>query len=508
MTTVERSLPFWRTFAGLGAFFAVLTSLWAIATPIGGAPDEPAHLIKAASVVRGEFVGEAGSFGHRVSVPRYVAYSGANTCYAFDPNRDAECEVVVPAPTDELMEASTTAGLYNPVYYLLTGWPSLILADDSGIYAMRIVSAVIVSGFLALAGALVSTWRRRTIPIVGFAAAVTPMVLFLGGTVNPNSLEIAATFAAFTALLTVVREPQSPLLRNSIIVLVSAAIAANMRGLSVLWLAVALLTPFILIRGGDLLALLRRRPVQIAIAGSALAFVGAAVWLLGSNSLGAGVGAEITESIAPGVGAPWYYGGWWTFQATLDYLIGAVGLFGWLDTLAPIFVLAVWTSLMGGLLIVAAVVLRGRALAFAAALVIATFALPPVMQAIYITGGGIIWQGRYILPVLVCAALGVAAVISDAVPVRRPFSTRLIVVVAGLWGIAQFHAFATALRRYAVGLDASWADMLTAAEWLPPGGLGLSLGGFAAILLAGTIVAGTTALRPGCKRSVNHVHQG
>jgi hypothetical protein len=493
--TSTESRPFWRPFAAVWIALGLLMGLWAIATPIGGAPDEPAHLVKAASVVRGEFVGERGSFGHLVEVPRYVSHTHAQTCYAFDSTEEADCAPEVPSPTGEIVEGSTTAGLYNPLYYLLVGWPSLLADDSAGIYGMRLASAVVVSGFLALSAALVWSWRRRTLPLIGLAVATTPMLLFLGGTVNPNSLEITATLAAFTGMLTIVRERHLPLGRSAAIVLAGAAVAGNMRGLSVLWLVVALLVPLALLRGSELLALLRRRPVQIAIAGTALAFVAAAVWLFSTNSLGAAVDDPLTETITPGVGAPWYYGAWWTFQATLDYLLGAIGVFGWLDTQAPLFVFAVWTTLVGGLLVLAAVLLRGRALVFAVLLVGATVALPPIMQAIYITDGGIIWQGRYILPVFVCAALGVATMLSDALPAAVAPLRRLVVVVAVLWSAAQFHAFATALRRYTVGLDASWADMLTSAEWTPPGGLALSLGGFAVVAILTAVLGAITVRR-------------
>ncbi|QEE60853.1 DUF2142 domain-containing protein [Salinibacterium sp. dk2585] len=473
----------------------LLMSLWAIATPIGAAPDEPAHLIKAASVVRGEFIGDRGSFGHIVDVPRYVSHTHAQTCYAFDGREEADCAPEVPAPTDEIVKGSTTAGLYNPLYYLLSGWPSLLFGDSTGIYGMRLASAVVVSGFLALAFGLVWSWRRRIFPLIGLAVATTPMVLFLGGTVNPNALEITATLAAFTGMLTIIRERHLPIGPSAAIVLAGAAVAGNMRGLSILWLVVALLVPLVLLRLDELMTLLRRRAVLLVIAGVAIAFIAAAAWLLGTNSLGAAVDDPLTEMIAPGVGAPWYYGAWWTFQATIDYLQGAVGIFGWLDTPSPLFVFGVWATLMGGLLLLSAALLKGRALIFAVLLVGATVALPPLMQAVYITGGGIIWQGRYILPVLVCAALGVATVLSDVLPAAGSPLRRLFVTVTVVWAAAQLHAFATALRRYSVGLDASWADMFTAADWVPPGGLWPSLLGFA-VVLAGGVAWVIAASRP------------
>ena len=66
--------------------FSVLSISWAFATPIAAAPDEPAHLVKAASVVAGQLVGgEHTPYGDIVDVPYWIAYTHAQTCFAFEP---------------------------------------------------------------------------------------------------------------------------------------------------------------------------------------------------------------------------------------------------------------------------------------------------------------------------------------------------------------------------------------------------------------------------------------
>ena len=481
-----------RSSVGIFAISWLLLSLlagaWAVATPIGASPDEPAHLIKAASVVRGQFIGEGGGVhGQIVTVPEYIAFTQAQTCYAFAANTSAACIPAVPGDPAALVQVSTTAGLYNPTYYALVGWPSLIVHDDSGIYVMRIASGIIVSLFLAFAFTLIARWKRPTLPILGLVVAITPMVLFLNGTVNPNGLEISATLSAFVAVFTIVKYPEeNRIAGRSAIVFVSAAVAANMRGLSLLWLAIALLSPLVLLRLNELRKLLAKRPVQLAIVGTALAVGAAAAWLFSSNSLGAAVESSGPVVAGPGVGRSPIVGFALTLLSTFYYAKGMVGIFGWLDTPAPDFVYFTWAVIAGGLILLSFVILRRRPLALIAGLTLAVVVLPPFVQGSYITLGGIIWQGRYLLPVFVCLMVAATSCLSDRISISTVSMNRVLFFILGLWSIAQFQSFATALRRYAVGLDATWPKLLHP-HWEPPGGLWLLLGAFAVLLLASVI---------------------
>lgn len=472
--------PSWQVLCVSWLLLSLLSGLWSLATPIAAAPDEPAHLIKAAAVVRGQFlVSPTGT----VTVPQYIAFSAAQTCFAFHEDVTADCTEAVPDAPSKLVTATSSAERYNPVYYLLVGWPSLFVGDSSGIYWMRIVSGVLSSLFLAIAFTLVLPWRNPTLPVIALVTAATPMVLFLNGTVNPNSLEITATLAAFSAMLSVVRERSGKgLAVRASVVFVASAVASNMRGLSLLWLALALFTPLLLIDKRQFTALLKSRSVQLAAGGILFAALAAVTWMVTSSSLTSAIDAPGHLVDAPGVGTPGYLGFIWTLFSTFNYAQGMIGVFGWLDTPAPSFVFFVWSALAGGMIIIAVAVLRGRLLLFAAILAISTLVLPPVLQGIYITDGGVIWQGRYILPVFVCLMLGVGAVLADRIPLSPTAISRLVTTVLVLWAIAQFQSFATALRRYSVGLNQGWLDMLNSALWEPPGGVLLLLFGFGLVL--------------------------
>ncbi len=99
--------------------FAALGAGWAIALPLFGSPDEPAHTIRAASVARGEAIGEQipGKDGgwRRVSVPEVMESANNVGCYAFRSDLSAAC--LSYEGSDRETKVDTTAGTYFPAYY-------------------------------------------------------------------------------------------------------------------------------------------------------------------------------------------------------------------------------------------------------------------------------------------------------------------------------------------------------------------------------------------------------
>lgn len=488
-------------FAATWLLTSLLGILWALATPVGASPDEPAHLVKAASVARGQLVGEPSSEGHIVQVPKYVAASHNVTCIVFKPEVAADCIDATPDDPAALFDTSTTAGLYNPLYYVVVGWPSLLFGDVSGIYAMRIVSAIVTSLFLALAVrlAFVAT-RRPALVLAAVGVAATPTLLFLIGAVNPNALEVTATLATFTGMLAIIRRAKEggPLAGPLAATAISAAVGAQMRGLSPLWIAVALAAPLILLRWPELRALLARRSVWVTIGAIVVAAAAAALWTVGTSSLTGSLDDQDHFQKYPGVGTSPLVGFAVMLLDTFNHGTQMVASFGWLDTPAPQAVYFVWSALIGALTLLAVAVLRGRRLTFAVALTLALLLLPPLAQAAYVTAGGYIWQGRYTLPLFAIAVVGVAVVIVErateagwlAPGSRLVAATSPVLATVWLaWGLSQIYSFAIALRRNAVGDDATWASMLRAPEWSAPGGNAVLLAGFALVIAATAFAA-------------------
>ncbi|MDO7881129.1 DUF2142 domain-containing protein [Salinibacterium soli] len=490
-TTPARASRPLAVFAVVTVAMSLLSALWALATPLAGAPDEPAHAIQAAAVVRGQVAGAATIDGSSVQVPQYVAWMHAQTCYAMNADATAACIPPVPGDPSAIVASATTAGLYNPIYYVLVGWPSLIFSDSTGIYAMRIVSGLVSSVFLGLAAAVIASWRSVRLPVVAGAAAVTPMVLFLGGSVNPNTLEITATLAAFVAMLSIVASPdRSLLLQRAIILTVSASIAANVRGLSVLWVAVALLVPLVFLRRGQLRELLRSRPIQIAIGVTALAAAFGAAWVLLTGSLTPQAIPNPDRPTAPLLGESPLVGFVTMLARGGGNLQEMIGIFGWLDTFAPDEVYLIWSVLIGSLVAWSFIILRGRALLVVAALAAATVLLPAFVQAAFITSGGWIWQGRYGLPLLVMLLVGAGFVLSErAERLSETALRRMLALVLAAWAVGQTLAFVGALHRYTVGDSGSWVDVVLAPAWAPPGGA-LLLTALVAVTATAFAVAG------------------
>jgi hypothetical protein len=483
----------WAVFAGAWIALTLLASAWAIATPISSGPDEPAHLVKAASVVRGELVGPQGTYGNEVDVPYYVSWTNGQTCFVFRPEIPASCAEPLTGDPAEIVTGSTTAGYNNPVYYALVGWPTLVFSNEAGIYAVRIVSGILSSAILALAFMLVSTWRRPTIPTIGLAVALTPMVLYVNGLVNPSSFEISGTVTAFVAMLTIVTQADERRLRErAIILVVVAVLAANTRTISPLWIALAILLPLLLMSRRELARLLRHRVVLISAGVIAVGAAFALVWIPLSTRLATDAAAgvptpPVITTLFPDVGKSPFFG--IVKMITLTFYNGAemIGNFGWIDTPVPVTTIVIWTMLIGSILLAGFTLLRGRRALVGSLLLLVMLVLPALIQAAFITTGGYIWQGRYGLPLFVMLIFGVVTLVGLTIEGRRVPSwvlTRLVVAVLVGFLAGQGYAFLKALRRNAIGSDTSWKHLIIDPAWIPPGGLLTVLGLFAGGLLA------------------------
>lgn len=495
-----------RLFLVVWAFLSVATALWSIATPIGGSPDEPAHLVKAASVVRGELLGEPSTTGNIVHVPQYVAWAHAETCYAFQNDVTAGCADPMPTEPGTIVESRTTAGLYNPMYYAAVGWPSLIAQDSWGIFAMRIVSGVLTMAFLAAAITLVSTWRRPTLPLLAIGVVTTPMLLFLGAAVNPNALEITTTIAVFAGMLTILRAPQTtPAPAVVALVAVAGAIAMNARGLSPLWLAVAVLVPLLLVPRRELGAVFRRRSTWVIVGVLGAGLVAALAWTVATNSLAAAVTDPEAQNLYPGVGTPAIYGFLSILERTIPFAGQLVGIFGWMDTNAPITTLFVWAVLAGGLVLVAFCVLRGRALVMTLVLAATFVLLPPIVQGAYVTAGGFIWQGRYAFPLFACLLIGAATLLVDRVMVGSAVRRGILIAGAAV-AFAHAYTFASVLKRYVSGESSTWIEFALHGEWAPPLGALPLVGVYLIVVAVGSVLA-LRALRRVAGQDADEVEQ-
>lgn len=495
-TLKKAKTPRWfLRFLTIFAIIGLLTTIWSLASPPLSVPDEPAHTVKAASVVRGQLQGQSGTAqGERtqVLVPAYIAATDGNpSCFAFKAIVSAGCQPEIGSDTT-LVTAYTSAGNYNPLYYSVAGLPSLVISGENALYAMRILSGLMSAFFLSLALTSLACMRHGKLPVFIASFSLTPMVLFLSGSVNPNALEVASSLAVFSALcLCWDRVSSNANWRTPLaIAAFCAVVLANTRAASLLWLALAVVASVMLFGLRPLLTVLRQRFLWLMVAVVAVGCALSLLWLRYANSLQSLVGQGYDGPPIQVISV--------MLDRTFDFAAGYVSYLGWLDTLGPTGVLAVWSALIIGAIIVALSAADRQGRLTVAFLLVSLLVLPPLLQIPLAKDVGLIWQGRYILALvaILIAACGIAvrnirAVAGEgdawnmALAGRRASAVLLGVIVFG-----HLYSFVYGLRRYVIGIQdqSNWSDMVTAPQWQPPfGWVGLSFA-YLAVLLVGAIV--------------------
>ena len=444
-----------------------LTTLWSLASPLMSVPDEPAHAIKAAAVARGQMQAQTtGIQGDPavVSVPAYFAELGNHTCTAFKPDVTAACAPRIDPANTAPVTAETTAGNYNPFYYLIVGLPSRLLAGAPALYAMRIVSGLMSAAFITMAFAAAARLRGSEWPVIASAVALTPMVLFLSGSINPSSLEIVTTAAFFLSLCVVFENYKSlsSVRAPMIAVGLSGAALANTRALALIWLAAAFIAALIIFGWRPLIAVVRNK---LGLAMTLVVTLGCSaglVWLVLADSLKSlgGTPSTITPDQA--------------FAHMLDrtfyYVEGYIGIVGWLDTPAPAGVQIFWHFTLAAALIsgLCCRPLRGR---WAILLLLtAVLVLPPILQSQVVQELGYIWQGRYLLA-LVVLLVTVCGVTRRSESFQQSATAKSLGrLIIGSAVAAHLYMFVYALRRFTVGLvplHTNWSEMAEPL-WQPP----------------------------------------
>jgi hypothetical protein len=464
------------TFLWLYVSILAATSLWALATPLYGSPDELAHARKAAATVRGESIGRrtvGPSKAYRTFLLPNVFAQGNPSCFAFQPLQAADCQVIHKDPGQSNLVS--TASLYPPLYYAWTGLPSLLTTSTDVLYFMRIMSAAICSFFLAI-----GLWMLRYIPaprtlIVGVAAAVTPMVLFLSGMVNPSALEIASAFAVWVGACNILRlGPRTPTWMLAIAVL-SACVLSLTRTLSPLWLLLIFLVLVIGLGHKQGLQLLKTGRGIISVACVSGAVLVQSAWVVGYGLLNVTdqtLGIHSSDS-AVLRGAAGEINRLWREM---------VGVFGWLDTASPTLTYVLWLVLLGSVVGTALLFATRRGTIALWLLGVLIVLLPIGLEYRLAPVQGWTWQGRYTLPL----AIGLPILAVAVVRRRRLFADglhRYRLFVACAAGLANFMSFYWALRRYTVGA-ASTIWPWYKPKWVPPGGVVPLLVAFAVSLVS------------------------
>jgi hypothetical protein len=452
-------LAFWLVTA---LFLGVLAACWALGVPRFGAPDENDHARKAAATVRGQTIGEPSDLpgGYRIlSIPGPLL-GGQPDCFNFDSDVSAACQTFDGAPTGEV-DAAIATGLYPPGAYLLPGVPTLFSTDARVVWAMRLAAAAACCAAVGLAAVWARSTRRPDLSLLGLLAALTPMCLFLFGSVNPSGQEIAWFLAVWAGLLLVATAPARPSGRMIVSLGATASAAVLMRQLTPLWLGLAVVLAVVAARPGRV-GEVARSPATWA-AGALVVVAGAfqVGWLAWSGLLT--VPADPRVAVDAPAAEIWRA----SFGFAWGNVLEMVGSFGWLDVPTPTVTLVLWLALVG-LLLVGALVIGSRRTAAAVLLAaLATWLVPVVLEARQVATAGFWWQGRYTLPLAVGIPLLAGFGLASDLATSKPISTRVRLVVSMVFVLAHAAAFYVTLRRFTVGLSGPlW--FFGAEEWVPP----------------------------------------
>jgi hypothetical protein len=428
-------------------------------------------------VVRGQFVSQP--WPHDMSlaetdVPRYVAAMHTWSCFARQPTVTPACAGPIIGDPDAVVPSVSSAGTNSPVFYAIVGVPTLFMEGIPALYAMRFVSALLCAAAFGWLVMQLHTLRRSRWAIAAAIVSVTPMVLYLAGSVNPNGVEAVSAVALFAMLVAVISTPNASRRvqwERAIggVLLVTLLLGAKVFAL--LWLLLVVVGALAFLRKGTLSRLAHSPASWVLAGGSAVVSLLSLLWFIHPPHYEA-------SNVQP-IGAVDAFVS--TVVRTLEFSHGYVGIFGWLDTPSPRFSDIAWGT-FAVVLVIAGIVwgsgpARRVALGFGAILIV----VPPVVQAALGPQVGFIWQGRYMLAIFMCllVACGMAL---DSSFARSPFSMParraallLLVLVLAVIALGHLMTFVRVLRRYVVGADGSLSLMVGNPLWQPPGGwIGLS----------------------------------
>jgi hypothetical protein len=269
----------------------------------------------------------------------------------------------------------------------------------------------------------------------------------------------------------------------------AAAIALLLaRALSPLWVACILLLLALLAGWRGVRALARARCVRWALVPLVPAGAFAIWWIVVAHALdlvpvgvrAKGSGTSLAASILG------FTGGW---------IQQMIGVFGWLDTLSPLLTYLFWYAVIGLFVLLALACARRRHCGALVLLIVVVVFVPVLISYGQEHRLGVIWQGRYIMPMAVGVPLMAVALVGRSGALRA-VQTRAATVVCIVLACASFAAFAEALRRYVVGVNGP-IDYLRGA-WQPPlGATALTVAALVVIALLGLFVRHLVGRDPG-----------
>ncbi len=460
----------------VGAWFLLFGVAWAVSDPVPAGPDEAMHMVHALAVGQGEITGRPGPSPSRpvglgdtvrfwdqstryFSVNARRAPDSTYSCVARSLDQPANCTDGVKckrydplgqlcpdpagsAPGNRVL--GTYTGVYEPTLYALPGLAARLATNDVDAMRLARLGAVVFgTACVVVAAALLWDRRARALSLVGLIVALTPMVLYMNGVLNPNGGEMALTACFFAAVLRVLRGDDRASRWTWAALGVSGGLLAVSRPITWLWIAVAVAIA---------LALGSRRALAI------LRRAGPRAWVA--------MGAVVIGLVADQV--------WWrwvvatpTSSATISTYLGniggsiaalpawfhdQIGLLGWVELPVPDAVAITWWCLIVGLLITALVVGTWRQRMVLALAVVGDLVVTVLLGAVLLADSGLPLQARYMLPFNIIIVLLAGEVVVQARHRKSPWVSAAVLVTAVAAVLGNGASWWANSQRFAVGV--------------------------------------------------------
>ncbi|MCW2817187.1 MAG: hypothetical protein JWN84_4642 [Nocardioides sp.] len=395
-----------RWHAGATAYLVVglglLQALWIVTVPPFAASDEFDHAFRAAGAATGQLALRTPApdgRGELVAVPRQMVEAASAQCASLPYTGEDNC-YPVRETSDGRVLVATAAGTYHPGFYALIGTFARPLDGAGALYVMRTAAALLCLALVALAAWL----QRRRGPWVraSIVLSLTPTLVYTSVVGAPNGLEIAAGLLLWVALLELSDHEPTP---QPVLTFWSAVGAAS------LLVTLRLLGPIFLMAvagvvavlgAGRVLSVMRPHRVHVGAGALVLATAGAlsAAWILHAGQLaGEGRPDRSATPLVTAVASGSSDDASWGLITVVVWQLQTIAAFPYRDQPGPIWVY----PLLGGILVLFVVAgwraARGRSRAALALAVLVPLLLPVALTAATAASQGVIWQGRYVLPV-------------------------------------------------------------------------------------------------------------
>jgi len=475
-------------FAAIGLMLIRLA--FALIVPLGSAPDEGSHFIKAYGSAHFQ-LGETDNLPlpqvtgmDRLNYSLAAVYDMGDDaidpswgCNAFNAEVPANC-VNLDWEVHLHNGAVTPFGDFQPYLYVAIGLPSLVVHDpDSALLLMRLV-VLVWSSVLAGVGLMVVARRFGTAALLAALVGTTPMVLYTQGTLGTSGIETAAAFGLFAAALDLLWD-NGPSPRFSRVLLVASVVSLTLcRPLSVL--VALVLVALVLLTFGARTTVRRVRGLPRAFTVAVAAITGVCVvanlgWALRSSDVYRGRDIGIMRAL-----------GRYALLTLPQVWRMVIGVFEWLDTELPFMALvAAWGVI--GLVIVNVFPSRDRGASVRMWFLIgSTIGFGFVIEyTVFARVGGLV-QGRHLLPLFQLWPL-VAALPNrghDAEPSLARASRQRLRIFTAVSGVVVGLGVLYVARREAVGILGP-LNFFGHAAYHPPTGWVVPF----IVLLAGLVLA-------------------